>query len=106
MGINATAVGDVSWPFGLLARFLLAWFSSQIGAIAIAYGAKVEGEGLLVTFALLVLTEAYLPDEAAARLRQLGNATLLVSCLGRFHLVLSRPIPRGIVQDQHNCVLK
>jgi hypothetical protein len=40
-----------------------------------------------------MLAEAYLPDEAAIRPRQLRNATLLVSCLARFHPVLSRPIP-------------
>ena len=41
----------------------------------------VEDEGPLVTLALLVLTETHLPDEATARPWQLGNATLLVSCV-------------------------
>jgi hypothetical protein len=53
----------------------------------------IEYEGLLVALAVYVLAETYLPDEATARSRQLGNATLLVSCLARFHPVFFRPIP-------------
>jgi len=66
----------------------------------------IEDKGLLVTLALYVLTEAYLPDKASARSRQLGNATLLISCLGRFHPVLFRSVPWGIVPAWRNCAPK